>query len=228
MPPRRKQLDPDKAAKGEWNPANPGRGWQASRMTPQKVKVETGGNSRCDREWMEVEVGSFEELTKDTKPKDCFWDVKYRWDGYAEEVDPDWFIQFQRGTRHCPGVSYIRDERGGYIIDLDGVRLQRPCLSPPLHGARVCQRHGGQLTNVKEAAERVIGEAAEKAAFTLVTLTDPRDELGEVVEQNVRVKAANSVLDRAGIKAGAAIEVTVPGYKKVLEQLFTEDVEAEE
>jgi hypothetical protein len=223
MPPRRRQADPDKAAKGEWNPANPGQGWQAARMTEQKVKRVAGGNTLCDQIWMGIEADSLSEMAE--KPADCFWDVKYRWDGYAEEVDPAWFSQYQRGTRRCTGVSYIRDERGGYIIDLEGVRLQRPCLATPLIGAKVCQKHGGQLQNVKEAAERVIGEAAEKAAMTLIRLTDPKDELNNIVEQTVRVKAANSVLDRAGIKAGTSVEVTVPGYKQVLEDLFKEDDE---
>jgi len=43
----------------------------------------------------------------------------------------------------------------------------------------------------------------------------------------VRVAAANSVLDRTGIKAGSEVEVTIPGYRRVLEKLFADDAPEE-
>ena len=203
-------------------PPKPG-GWNPDRMSEegQQTKVKAGGNSKPDQAFMLDESDSILEFEK--PPPDIPWDVKYQWQGYIDELDPEYWDQFRRGTRRCTGIAYVRDERGGYLLDLDLVRLQRPCLRNPLNGANVCDKHGGQVAHVREAANARIAEAAEKAATTLITLTDPRDELGEVVDQNVRVKAANSVLDRAGIKTGVDVEVTIPGYKKVLDKLFGEE-----
>jgi hypothetical protein len=202
-------------------------GWQADRMTPQETKVKADGNSRPDREWLAaLEAGDLLEFPtnpqtgKPQLPDGIYWDVKYQFQGLAEEVDPAFFEEFRRSQRQCTGVAYIRDERGGYILDLEGVRLQRPCLGMPLNGSMVCQKHGGQLGHVKRAAEERLSNAAEKAATTLIILTDSRDEEGELVNQGVRVKAANSVLDRVGIKAGSAVEIELPGYKKVMDSLF--------
>jgi len=200
-------------------------------MTPQTTKVKADGNSRPDREWLAaLDEGDIKEFpphpTKRGKyllPEDVYWDIKYQFQGYAEEVDPEFFEAFRRGDRQCTGVAYIRDERGGYILDLDGVRLQRPCLSIPLNGSMVCQKHGGQLGHVKRAAEERLSHAAEKAASTLITLTDVYDEAGELVDQKVRVQAANSVLDRVGIKAGQSVELDMPGFKNVMDKLFGDE-----
>lgn len=211
-------------ADGTVAPAKAG-GWDASRMTEegQKTKVASGGNSVCDQAFLSDEAESLLPLTN--KPDDFPWDVELQWQGHVDELDPEYWNQFRRGTRECSGISYVRDARGGYIVDLELIRLQRPCLAAPLNGAQICQKHGGQVASVREAAQRRLSHAAEKAANTLITLTDPKDELGEPVEQNVRVKAANSVLDRAGVKAGVDLEVTIPGYKDVLQQMFGDDNE---
>jgi hypothetical protein len=205
-------------------------GWQPERMSTQETKKTAQGNSKPDQAWLAaLDEGDLLEFPIDpaTKkyltPDECYWDVKFQFQGLAEEVDPEFFEDFRRGdkTRKCTGLAYVRDERGGYIIDLEGIRLQRPCLQTPMNGSMVCQKHGGQLGHVKRAAENRLTHAAEKAATTLITLTDTRDEEGELVEQSVRIKAANSVLDRVGIKAGQTIEMDMPGFKNVMDRLFT-------
>ncbi len=200
-------------------------------MTTQEVKRKAEGNSKPDQEWLAaLEPEDLVEFPphptrrgKYLLPEDIYWDVKYQFQGYAEEVDPAFFEEFRRGDRQCTGIAYIRDERGGYILDLDNVRLVRPCLGMPMNGSMVCQKHGGQLGHVKRAAEERLSHAAEKAATVLITLTDVRDEEGELVDQSVRVKAANSVLDRVGIKPGSTVELDVPGFKNVMNKLFGEE-----
>lgn len=199
-------------------------GFNPDRIEKQKTKRATGGNIRCDQEWI-TEMGD-DIVELETLPPDCFWDVKYQFQGYADEVNPDYFLSFRRQQRsHCVGTAYVRDERGGYILDLNNERLQRPCLNPAINGGTVCMRHGGQLPNTKEAAKRLLVDASEKAITTLVVLTGVWDETNERVEQAVRVKAANSVLDRAGVKAESTVEVQLPGYKTVMEKMFGEDAE---
>jgi hypothetical protein len=198
-------------------------GHDPNRMTPQKVKVASGGNSLADQEWIK-EIGD-DILEFESQPA-VPWDVKYQFQGYASEVEPGFFLDLRtRKTKPCTGTSWIRDDRGGYILDLDFIRLQRPCLASPILGGNVCPKHGGQLAHVKEAAQLVLAQAAEKAADTLITLTSPRDELNEIVDQKVRVSAANSVLDRVGIKGGSTVEVQVPGYEKVLAKMFSDGEE---
>jgi len=200
-------------------------GWDPNRMSEegQQTKVVSGGNAKCDQAFLEDEAEFIVKL--ESKPDDCPWDVELQWQGHADELDPDYWSQFFRGTRRCTGIAYVRDGRGGYILDLDFLRLQRPCLAVPLNGAHICQKHGGQVAHVREAAQRRLSHAAEKAATTLITLTDAKDELNNVVDQGVRVKAANSVLDRAGVKAGVEVDVNLPGYKDVLQQMFGDDEE---
>jgi hypothetical protein len=82
------------------------------------------------------------------------------------------------------------------------------CEAWSLAGATVCLKHGGNLPNVKTAAE------ARKDAARL-KIIDMVEDAAEVVEylmlygtqEQIRLKAATEVLDRAGIKGGADITV---------------------
>jgi hypothetical protein len=194
----------------------------------RKVKRAVGGNSPCDQAWMEAEADSLTEIPTADIPTDVWWDVKYMWDGESFEVNPDFFTEWERSKRKCSGQAYIRDERGGYILDREWTRLMRQCLTPPLNGSDVCAKHGGEIGHVKAAAQRRLGMAAERAAETLINMTRTRDETNELIDHKVRVQAANSVLDRTGIKSGSEVEVTIPGYKRVLEKLFSDDAKDEE
>jgi hypothetical protein len=124
-------------------------GWDPERMTTQKTKKTAGGNVKADQEWIAaLDEGDLLEFPLNTTtkkrqlPDEVYWDVTYQFQGHAEEVDPAFFEDFYRSTpdRRCTGLAYIRDQRGGYILDLDNVRLQRPCLRPPLNGSMVCSR----------------------------------------------------------------------------------------
>ena len=191
----------------------------------RQTKRVTNGNSACDQAWMADEAESLREIDPDEVPGDVasWWDIKYIWDGEQEEINPEFWEEWQRYARRCSGQAYIRDERGGYIMDREWRRLTRPCLVPPIQGGSVCSKHGGEIGHIKNAAQNRLGMAAEKAANTLIKMTDPRDEIGEPVDQRVRVAAANSVLDRTGIKVGSEVEVPIPGYRRVLEKLFSDD-----
>jgi len=201
----------------------------AERPAVRSTKRITGGNSICDRAWMEAEAEFLREVDPEEIPdkKETYWDIKYQWDGDQEDINPEFWDEWRRGPRRCSGISYIRDERGGYIMDREWDRLRRPCLRPPMHGGSVCARHGGQVAAIRNAANVRLGMAAEKAANALITMTNSRDEEGELIDHRVRVAAANSVLDRTGIKAGSEVEVTIPGYRRVLEKLFADDAPEE-
>lgn len=194
------------------------------------AKKTTGGNTIPDRAWIEelTAAGEIGEPDWGTKPPEFINDVQLQWSGYADEVNEEFFESFRRGgaeARKCNGTAYVRDERGGYVIDIEWNRIRRPCLSRPARGAEVCHAHGAKIPQVKAAAERVLAEAAEIVALRLVGLTGTHDEIMEKIDHKVRLAAMNSVLDRAGIKGGVTVEVELPGYKKVLNSMFSEETE---
>lgn len=194
------------------------------------TKKVTGGNSKCDQAWIEEMLAAGELHAPGPKPPEFMYDPVFQWDGLNEELNPD-FFEFYRPTRGrskdpsrvCNGDAYVRDERGGYIVDADYQRLRRPCLGAPAQGTNVCHAHGSQIPVVKAAAQRRIAEAAEIVALRLIGLTGVRDELDAIIEHKNRISAANSVLDRAGIKGTDQLQVTVPGFQRVLDAMFTDD-----
>ena len=70
-----------------------------------------------------------------------------------------------------------------------------------MRGARVCQAHGGMAGHVREAAKARIERLVEPAISTL------RSVMLRGETDTVRLKAAESILDRAGIVNDKAIEV---------------------
>jgi len=197
----------------------------------KKGKVATGGNTHPDQAWIEIvlEDGELHEPDQSQRPPDFIYDVQYQWAADADELNTDFFMSFKRpGTRQCNGTAYVRDSSGMYIVDRHWVKLRRPCLANPMKGAVVCQAHGGLVPVVKAAAQRALDNASEIVALRLIGLTGTKDEVNALIEHKTRLAAANSVLDRVGIKGGMDVEVKLPGYKNVLAKLFTEDQDADE
>lgn len=190
----------------------------------EQTKVVTGGNAKGDIAWLEEVVADLVLITdQEKKSLEWPWDVMWKFNGHADEVNVEFWEYYRRGARKCTGAAYVRDERGGYILDQDLVRIMRPCLVVPPHGSNVCQKHGGEIGHVKKAAQVRLAMASENAATTLIELSAPIDSLGNVVEQAQRIKAAKEVLDRVGIRAGVEVSVANPGYQQLLDELFTSE-----
>lgn len=192
---------------------------QRAREGPKKT---TGGNTKADQAWIAELADELHPVDTEVRPDGFLWDVSLQWEGYADEVNVDFFLSFLRwpDQRRCNGTAYVRDERGGYIVDCEWTRITRPCLKLPAKGGVVCHAHGASIPVVKAAAERVLATAAEVVAIRLVGLTGTMDEISQAIDHKVRLAAANSVLDRVGIKGGTTVEVQLPGYKKVLSDMF--------
>lgn len=69
-----------------------------------------------------------------------------------------------------------------------------PCQAYAISGGKVCVYHGGMAPQVREAARRRMAEHIPDALDTLVAAL--QDSSGAV-----RVRAADSLLDRLGLKA---------------------------
>lgn len=186
---------------------------------------KTGGNRAPDIAWIQAVRDELVPANLSTKPAGFLYDVQWQWTGYADEVNPDFFAEWGRrsGGVFCNGTSFIRDETGMYIVDPDWVRLKRQCLRPPIKGGEVCYSHGGSVPVIKAAAQQRLDEAAEIVALRLLGLTGARDEENYRIRPQDRIAAINSALDRAGIKGLNTVNVEVPGFKKVLDRLFTDD-----
>jgi hypothetical protein len=191
-------------------------------------KVQSGGNTKPDAAWIEevLAAGELHLPDESTRPPGFLYDILYQWEGYADEVNIEFFESFWRGKptdRRCNGTAYIRDMRGSYVVDCEWERLRRPCLARPASGAVICHAHGAKIPVVKAAAQRVLAQASEVVALRLVGLTAYADEMQNPIDHKDRISASNSVLDRVGIKGGIEVEVTTPGFKKVMETMFGDD-----
>jgi hypothetical protein len=193
-----------------------------------KPKRSEGGNGKADSAWIAemLEAGELQAPDMDSKPDDFYWEPIYQWVGLQEDLNPEFFEFFRRAGQHipkCTGTAYVRDHRGGYVIDAEWHRLTRQCIGLPVKGANVCQAHGAKIPVVKAAAVRRLAEASDIVAMRLIGMTASVDEHNNFIDHKDRIAASNSVLDRVGIKGGVDIEISTPGFQRVLERMFAED-----
>lgn len=187
------------------------------------------GNNAGDKAWLEEmrAGGKIRDLDPRAIPAHCLDDTRIMYTGSAPLIDMLSFEFYRRGDRECSGTAYIRDENGRYVVDEEWTRIRRPCLAAPNRGMNVCNRHGGMIPAVREAAARRLAMEAEKAAEVLVEMTHTSDSTNMPIEPSVRLRAAAQVLDRAGITPGAVYETGTPGYERIMSRMFGAD-ESEE
>lgn len=90
-----------------------------------------------------------------------------------------------------------------------------PCKAPVVRGARVCIKHGAAAGHVRAAAYARLERLVDPAISTL------RETMMRGESHAVRLKAAESILDRAGIVAEQKVEVD----NQVTIKVSYEDVE---
>lgn len=77
------------------------------------------------------------------------------------------------------------------------------CKRRPIPGGTVCAMHGGKAPQVQEKAKERLLAAADPAARRLIGLMRQKDN------EQVALRAAMDILDRAGLQAIAKIEAEV-------------------
>lgn len=114
--------------------------------------------------------------------------------------------------RQCVATSHSTGER---------------CQRPPIKGATVCRFHGGAAPQVKKAAQLRLLELVEPAIATLAR------EMVRAEKSADRQRAANSILDRAGVPRSvqaadpeAARELLILKLRELRERPPTPQVEA--
>lgn len=99
--------------------------------------------------------------------------------GPIERVDPETGQRYdQQGRRLC---SANRSNGNG------------PCRAPAITGMKVCRTHGGAAPQVKRKAALRLMELVDPAIATLAR------EMVQADSSSDRQRAANSILDRAGV-----------------------------
>lgn len=82
-------------------------------------------------------------------------------------------------------------------------RTKERCKLPPIPGGTVCKFHGGAAPQTKRKAALRLAELVDPAIATLGR------EMVKADKSSDRQRAANSILDRAGITRGQSAEVDV-------------------
>jgi hypothetical protein len=164
------------------------------------------GNARIDREWMDQHAEELVEVDG------LAFNARTQWSGLNKDYGTPW--QIPPDDRKCTVTAYVRDYEGSYILDAKGERLRRPCTRWAIKGGIVCVDHGGGIEHVKAKALERLVLAADSAVGRLIELaTDDTTPAAE------RIRAINSLLDRAGIQGGMSLEVGSKGFEKVLKTL---------
>lgn len=97
------------------------------------------------------------------------------------------------------------------------------CGKWAVRGTLVCMKHGAQLPQVRKAAE----ERVQAARIQLMGMTGDATAVLEQlmqpgVTEGIRLKAATEILDRAGLKAGMEIAVTVEHIGSPLDDIMNQ------
>lgn len=174
-------------------------------------------NIPADQNWFDENA---ERLTPVTEDDDLIpANVRWIFDGDKSCIEFGSYWNIPSEGNRCHGISYIRGPGGAHIIDENGERLTRPCLMNPILGADVCVSHGGGAEKVKQAAKLRLLAASDYMIGMLIQIA-----LDPGVDARSRVQAINSILDRADIKSGANIELSVPGWQKILQAVIDEPI----
>jgi hypothetical protein len=91
-----------------------------------------------------------------------------------------------------------------------------PCKRPPIEGGTVCGTHGGRAPHIKKAARARLENAADRLARQLLGMAEDPD-----MAPAVKLAALRDALDRAGIGARTALDVSVElkPYEKLFDRL---------
>jgi hypothetical protein len=114
-----------------------------------------------------------------------------------------------------PPTEYLKDgrvRRWCHGRKKDGTQ----CLKAPIEGGTVCSKHGGRAPHIKNAARARIENAADRLARQLLGIA-----MDENAKPEIRLAAIRDALDRAGLSARQAVDVSMElkPYEKLFDRL---------
>lgn len=170
------------------------------------------GNTSIDQKFVREHE---EEFTLIPDIDEVPFGARMQWSGKAADVGS--MMMVPSPERKCIGRAFIRDEEGRRIIDADGLVLTRPCNKWRMHGSLVCSHHGGLTDGGLAIAKRRLQESADSVVGKLIRIA-----LGKKTIDGDAIKAINSILDRAGIRAGSDLQIDTPVWQEMLGELFVD------
>ena len=93
-------------------------------------------------------------------------------------------------------------------------RTGQRCKLPSMLGGNVCRAHGGAAPQTRAKAQRRLQPAADVLVQRLLSFA-----LDGNVPDAVALQAIRDALDRAGLKPGVEVGMTVKPYESILEQV---------
>lgn len=91
-----------------------------------------------------------------------------------------------------------------------GPRSGQRCSKRAIYGASVCLEHGGHLPSVRNKATTLVTAARLRLVGDLDEATDHLEDLmRNSSSDSVRLKAVEMVYDRAGLRGGTELDITV-------------------
>lgn len=93
------------------------------------------------------------------------------------------------------------------------------CSMTAIRGGRVCPTHGGNLENVKKAAQRALARAALPAAEKLIHIAITK----KGVTDTDRLRAIIEILNRAGVEGKHTIELEIKPWQDVLQRVYASE-----
>lgn len=124
----------------------------------------------------------------------------------------------------CIETFAVLDDDNNPVLDMDRSPLRRRCEGWQVLGGLKCIEHlGGRAKVISKAQERLVNAADAMTGM----LIDMAMGVGlGATDAATQLRAINSVLDRAGIKAGVEINHTIAPWQEMLEKLAGSEVES--
>jgi hypothetical protein len=116
----------------------------------------------------------------------------------------------------------VKDADGAYVVDEEGQWQYKPCQKYPMKGQAVCRWHGGAAPQALAAAKLRLLMASDPVTAELVSIAMDRS-----LDPADRIRAQVAILDRAGVRGGAELEVSLPGWQEALKSLFEDNSSTE-
>lgn len=163
-----------------------------------------------------------------TEPKMDYPGTPARRDGHGEwqlyttfdEVDPMKVLSREWRVRWVPPDERRCQARGvGKTNPWQGNR----CTIAALKGARVCRYHGGNLPNVKKAAQTALAMAALPAAERLIHIALRKRDVSDAD----RLKAIIQILDRAGVEGKQTVTLELAPWQATLQSIYANNLATE-
>lgn len=169
-----------------------------TRPRKKDTKPESGETSRTER---------LAEMIPDAvrDPRKCAAPAKIRW------VMADFL-----------NLEIPEEMVGKPKLDDNGRPTYRDCNGWSIPGTDRCTSHGGSLPPVRAKAEKLLAESRDTLMNALIELA-----LDETKDDNLRLRAIQWGLERAGFATGIKLDFTIAPWQEML-QKFAGEIEAEE